>query len=238
MEKTELPNQAEASEDINSANLFPLPKNGDCLFKEAPNWNDNLVVDPLGMADVIDPLGMTELDLRRIKLAGRWDLYARGYKRAADLLVEQLGPELVNDELLYPILYLYAHSLELKLKGLVIGSSKFSEKTFGIDDLSNNHDLYDLWGKLKENLPYVYRDCPSEWIKVVDKCLKEFSDLNERGQAFRYPLNTKKKQVLERLYCVDLVNFKKVMERISNFLSTAEEAVGQTREWHDELNSF
>lgn len=229
MDESKTPIQADASEDINMATLFPLPKKGDCLFKEAPNWNDNLVVDPLGM---------TDLDGKRVSPSGRWDLYARGYKRAADLLVEQLGHEFANDELLYPILYLYAHSLELKLKGLVIGSSKFSEITVGLDDLKTKHDLYDLWGQLKKNLPYVYRDCPSEWIKVVDKCLKEFSDYNEGGQAFRYPLNTKKKQMLERLYCIDLVNFKEVMERISNFLSTVEEAIGQTREWHDEMSSF
>lgn len=229
MNKSETPIQADVSEDINLTNFCPLPRKGDRFFKEAPNWNDNLVVDPLGM---------TDFDGNRISSSGRWDLYASGYKRAADLLVEQLGHELANDELLYPILYLYAHSLELKLKSLVIGSSKFSEMTFGIDDLITNHDLYDLWGKLKKNLPYVYRDYPSEWIKVVDKCLKEFSDHNERGQAFRYPLNTKKKQVLEKLYCIDLVNFKEVMERISNFLSTVEEAIGQTREWHDEMNSF
>lgn len=228
MNESETPIQADASEDINLANMFPLPRKGDRFFKEAPNWNDNLVVDPLGM---------TDFDGNRISSSGRRDLYASGYKRAADLLVEQLGHEFANDELLYPILYLYAHSLELKLKGLVIGSSKFSEITVGTKGL-NTHDLYELWGKLKKNLPSVYRDCPPERIKVVDECLKEFSDHNEGAQGFRYPLSTKPEQTLKRLYCVDLVNCKKVMERIFNFLSTVEEAIGQTREWHDEMSSF
>lgn len=53
---------------------------------------------------------------------GLFDLskYERGYYAAAELIAEHLSqPEGVDHSLLYPALYLYRHSLELMLKGLV-----------------------------------------------------------------------------------------------------------------------
>ena len=228
MDENELLIQPDDADGVDLEKLFPLPRKGDRLFKEAPDWNNNLAVDPLKM---------TDLQGNRAP-EGRWGLYTRGYKRAADILVERLEHELWCDELLYPILYLYAHFLELELKSLVIGSSAFSESKLGIENLNSCHDLYDLWSKLKNNLQYFYQDCPSEWVTIVDECLREFSKHNVRAQAFRYPYDKSGNQTLEKLQWIDLDNFKETMTRISNFLLSVDNAIGQEHEWRNELSSF
>lgn len=185
----------------------------------------------------VDPLHRTDLQGNRSP-EGRWQLYASGYKRSADILVDRLGREPCCDELLYPILYLYGHFLELELKRLLVDSSRFSENELGIENLNKNHNLYEIWSRLKSNFRHFYRDCPPEWIRVVDACINEFSQHNVRAQAFRYPFDREGNQTLDKLRWLDIANFRDVMTRISNFLDIVEVAIWQEHEWHSELDNF
>jgi hypothetical protein len=76
--------------------LGPWPKKGNQLFKSDADWINNAC-----------------LNFKEDQL----NLYAIGYKRAAELLLEHVknsGRD--QDTLVYPIIFLYRHYLELRLK--------------------------------------------------------------------------------------------------------------------------
>src|SRR5260370_6794126 len=89
-----------------------LPGPGDALIEDT---SSAVRVDPLGYSEPHSPAARS--------LIGRWDLYSDGFLHAGDRLVDGLTASPGEDELLYPILYLYRHHLELELKllGMKVG---------------------------------------------------------------------------------------------------------------------
>jgi hypothetical protein len=72
-----------------------------------------------------------------------WDLYARGYLEAADHLANRvLESERGLGTWVYPIVFLYRHYLELRLKELIIQGSVLIEAPA---NLKLNHRLDELW---------------------------------------------------------------------------------------------
>jgi len=78
---------------------FPWPRKGDHLFVEREDWYSNAV-----------------LNSRRDNLS----LYAVGYKRAGEMLVEAVVQSRKDyDSLVFPIVFVYRQYLELRLKQLI-----------------------------------------------------------------------------------------------------------------------
>jgi hypothetical protein len=51
--------------------------------------------------------------------ADRWCLYAAGYKRAAELLIQQVRTTYEANTLIFPIIFLYRHYVEVTLKEII-----------------------------------------------------------------------------------------------------------------------
>src|SRR3989442_8033374 len=100
----------------------PWPKPSDTLFREDTDWSYNAFLNLGGKA---------------------WGSYASGYKEAADVLVERFledwrGMDIVT----YPIVFLYHHYIELRLKRLVIAGQALLHKPI---DFQDQHCLLQLW---------------------------------------------------------------------------------------------
>ena len=194
---------------------FPLPQKGDRLIAASSDIDSLLFVDPLGMTDSRGDRSPT----------GRWSLYADGYRHAAELILNSIQNAPTDDELLYPVIYLYRHFLELELKSLVVASSTLSPQQIVIEDLNREHDVHKLWLKCEANFQYVPLEFGPEIVGTVGSCIKEISDIDPLSQAFRYAVDRKGNQTLGRITEVDVLNLKEVMTRIRNFLVVVEETV-------------
>jgi len=125
-------------------------------------------------------------------------LYAEGYKRAADLLVEhaQNGIEMDGRPLVLPILFLYRHFVELELKNLLEDCECLyrlldkSNDTIGklthrkSKKLNHEHDLEKLLCWLKEDLSLVMAKPPS--CRLIERNIIKLHKLDSNSQAFRY----------------------------------------------------
>jgi hypothetical protein len=102
---------------------------------------------------------------------------ASNYKEAADVLVERaLADERVH-EVLLPVLFLYRHSLELRLK-------------FAVQPQKPNHDLVALTGALDEILVAKRRGAlPPGLIERV----QEIAAYDVEADAFRFHARKRKK---------------------------------------------
>lgn len=59
-------------------------------------------------------------------LVGNWNFFANGYKLAADMLIDRIEGNPPGDCLIAPVLFLYRHWIELKLKELIVSLNVFS----------------------------------------------------------------------------------------------------------------
>ena len=75
-----------------------------------------------------------------------WYVYETGYKDAADSLIDSaihLGPNFM----VYPIMFLYRHYLEIQLKSILLTFQEYLEMPLKLPE-KNLHDLQHLWNEV------------------------------------------------------------------------------------------
>jgi len=151
--------------------------------------------------------------------------YALAYYRAADRLVKTFNsfPDIFNDTLEIPIVFLYRHYVELTLKDLVSdGNTKFGNPRI---DFSYGHKIDLWWKELKPLLLRLFAlEKSSEEIEAVEACLLEFSNVDDLSEAFRYPVHKKSKKPflknnphLQSLEYIDVHHLAEKMASIYQF---------------------
>lgn len=106
--------------------------------------------------------------------------YIHGYKKAADLLVKEIGNDMSigTGMLAYPILHLYRHFIELSLKEIL---------TIGRQTPPKDHRLNDLWNavaNLAEDEQIDERG--SDFMAQLERCVLDYHELDGSGTVFRY----------------------------------------------------
>lgn len=174
----------------------------------------------------------------------QWDLYAIGYKYAADLAIEQGVQEHrldfikyhniyhTVDVLVWPAIYLYRQYLELRLKSIMIrgGMLKLCENgEYPNEDFMKfnpTHNIDELWKDCKTLLKNFYSEPDAvdlEELETMDKYIDEFSKFDKNSFKTRYPASkpTNKKEGKPWEYekhQFSLMNLKLVMDNIYSYL--------------------
>jgi hypothetical protein len=116
------------------------------------------------------------------------------FKLAADMILDAhlAAKGSHNDILLFPVLYLYRHSVELKLKDLLllgIRAGFFDDEAAGkiLDDdhgIIGQHRLCALWNKARDLLAHHYQN--GSQLKVAESMMGELHQIDKDGQTLRY----------------------------------------------------
>ena len=145
---------------------WPSKKNS--LFSERKDWWN---VAHLEIASVAEGLA----------------IYAQSYKDAGDRLVEYAKSDKTSINILvFPILFLYRHYLELALKEIIIAATKYLEK--GHNNVFSKHNLSQLWNRTKELISEIKIDIPNNDLNAVEYQILQFDRLDSSSQKFRYPV--------------------------------------------------
>ncbi len=177
------------------------------------------------------------------------------FKLAADMILDahlaaNKGPQ--NDILLFPVLYLYRHCVELELKGLLllgIRSRFFDEAAVEkILDKNNGiigkHHLCALWNQAKDLLAHHYQNDPQN--KVAESMINELHQIDKDGQTLRYDRVKGTLQLRRPMYrhdgearrhpvykipeTIDIANLRQSMDRLYAYL---ENSYGGILDWWD-----
>ena len=148
-----------------------------------------------------------------------WDSYAIAYKTAGDRLVDglQRGPK---SELyqVFPIVFLYRHYLELKLKEILRVLLDWDGNRD--DEIPRIHDLTTLWATVRQLLEKFDNDviehCENAGLEeaaaiyhAIEQRVIEFDDIDPGSFNFRYPEAQVK--LLERH---EIVHIKEVVNAV------------------------
>ncbi len=151
----------------------------------------------------------------------QWHRYACGYKEAAERVYES-WVTLSDDSLVFPIVFLYRHYVELRLKELLQSAERYLDLTQGWE---SNHDIGALWAHLARLLPEIFPDEPEADLKNAGRLLLELAGVDPFSFQFRYPEGTKGQKYLEDFERLDIVSFIDAMRRLSAFLDGASMAL-------------
>jgi hypothetical protein len=124
------------------------------------------------------------LGIAKLNWAGpdSWCVYADGYKRAAELLIERTKNIYETNTVIFPILALYRHYVELSLKE-IIAYGQYLDGKGSIPD--NEHDLKQLWACAKNYIRKSYT--AFEQLSRIEQLVYEIYDLDPTSQGARYP---------------------------------------------------
>ena len=158
---------------------------------------------------------------------GDWNALAWGYKRAVDILAEHvLATFNGGDLIIYPIVLLYRHHLELSLKDFIRRGNNLLDVPVEQKDV---HSLDKLWTDcqtilermgISVNIPELPEAVPFE------TCIKEFERFDPRGESFRYPETKNGTPILpSNLNSIDLSNLQIVVDRMSFFLEITRDTI-------------
>jgi hypothetical protein len=133
---------------------------------------------------------------------------AVGYREAAETLIEMIiGKQYPTSRaLLHPLLFLYRHSVELRLKRLI--------EDYGTSGPSTRHELRILWPACKE---IIARYTTGTEIDKAGKLIEELRDVDDSSQTFRYATTKQGAPIEIPFDVVDLVNLRKQMNDLDTF---------------------
>ncbi len=146
-------------------------------------------------------------------MIGQWQWYPEAYKQAADKLVDQIEGESWEDRLIFPVIFLYRHFVELKLKYLIIELDRLSATQMPVKEF-NRHQFGPLWSYVKSHLGCIKNATwDKEIISSLENLIREFDQLDPDSYHFRYSHDTKFQQNPLPDF-IDLKHFKESMAKI------------------------
>lgn len=167
-----------------------------------------------------------------------FDRYASGYFEAGARLVASLKENSASvDCLIYPLVMLYRHGIETTLKHLVRILPLICDKEA---EVKLTHNLLDNWIIVRRFLSEL--DAGEEGLDDVEALLKDFVEIDPRGETFRYPEDTRRNRLLQDTSLINVEVFGEGMALVAMYLEGScywadqlEEAKAEALRWELEI---
>ena len=144
--------------------------------------------------------------------------YARGYFHAGHLISEGLikNDGVGVDTLIYPLLYLYRHALELSLKDFLKNSK---------EPVIHVHKLDVLWDRIEKRLySLVSSKEKKETLDILKGIVASFCFIDPNGETPRFPEDKEGNLFLQDMRIINIIPIyekmkeaEKIVEYFSNF---------------------
>jgi hypothetical protein len=142
----------------------------------------------------------------------------KGFHEAGDLLVFESNAQPRRAlNLLFPLIFSYRQSLELRLKYLIMAYGPMASESPDF----RKHGLRELFAKCKRIILFFssnLSDSDNEALDAVEARIAEFDAIDPGSDAFRFAHDPKGQPIKLGVTEVDLPNLQKVVSSIHNFL--------------------
>jgi hypothetical protein len=146
------------------------------------------------------------------KLFQEFGSYASGYKLGAiKLLDHALEEPRQRDFLVYPIVFLIRHHIELRLKELIQGLNYCQQQT---KDFPTGHNIVNLWNDFKIKYEAVGESIADDSFKAMDNLINELGNTDPISMSFRYPVDREGNKI-QKLETVNLAELRETFIRVS-----------------------
>ena len=143
-----------------------------------------------------------------------WHQYARGYQSAyEELLLKWERHDMRPDSLIYPIIFLCRHYVELRLKELIQMSISLLQVS---GDWKYGHRIDKLWLHVRPHIQTIWPGENENELNNIETLILEFSSVDPSCMEFRYPTDLAGKLFLQKIQRLDVVHFKKTMSQLTS----------------------
>ncbi|MCU1311321.1 MAG: hypothetical protein JWO20_2446 [Candidatus Angelobacter sp.] len=211
----------------NRTALPAVPRKRDLLFRgDLPDWKNNACLKTMGNGDPI--------------------AYKEGYRRGAALLAQHVATNgRDQDFLVYPIVFLYRHHIELVLKRIMTRAPYLIDASLTDQEKQHlgKHRLDLLWEDLKSKLGAICKSAgwsaPSrEDIEGIDNYIRQIALVDSNSFSFRYAVSKEGLCSLpEKLTHINLRHFAEMMERLASYFEGIDEATEYLLETKAEMEA-
>jgi len=214
-------------DDEGRLNETPPPRKEDVLFRDGlPDWWNNACLN--------------------VTWGGDEHGYTEGYRRGARLLVEHvIEHQREQDYLVYPVIFLYRHHIELALKNLIRHTPYLIDRPLTTEEEKHleRHRLDLLWQDLKPMFAAVCK--AAGWDRLdaadeegVDSYIRQLTALDPDSFSFRYTRSKKGAPSLpSELKRINLRHFAEMVERLADYLDGLDMAVSVLEEGKMEMEA-
>jgi hypothetical protein len=151
-----------------------------------------------------------------------WSRLADSYKEAADRLAGITKSPYAYLMHGSPILFLYRHYIELRLKSLLLDAGELLDEPHDVPPL---HFLRSLWERVRKLLLRIGPESDGAWCKRADQVIDEFDAIDPTSFAFRYPVDKNGKTTLPPDLCIDPRVARQMIGELDILLSGAESQI-------------
>ena len=157
-----------------------------------------------------------------------WWQYTSGYKEAGDLLLQNALGGGRQHVLVFPIVFMYRHYIELQLKEILLNNWAYLGISRGLPTYHNIGRLWaicrDVFHKMDEAVAPEFTKTKQYQIEIVSRYdaleadLKMFSQWDPNSESFRYPIDKRGKPIVVNLKDINLKELQELINRISTEL--------------------
>lgn len=160
-----------------------------------------------------------------------WDIYAAGYKDAADAVVGALAERKASfDSVVYPLVFLYRQGLELKLK-LILPRARRLVGNEAVAD--HKHGLMPLWSELRRHLEQISLHEGDQELPAIEDFIRQLDTVDPGSFAFRYPTTKKGEVSLPELRHINVRHLSEVMDSVFGMLDGIHSYLGEMDQHND-----
>jgi hypothetical protein len=205
----------------------PPPRKEDVLFQnDLPDWQNNACLN-----------------------VGRDNdrtAYTEGYRRGARLLVEYVVDRARDqDYLVYPVIFLYRHHIELALKNIIMQALYLLGRKLSSTEKTHleQHRLDLLWADLKPILKGLcetarWKPLDSEDVEGIDNHIRQLSELDPDSYRFRYTHSKKGDPSLPpEVKQINLRHFAELIEHLVDYLGGMDTALYSLLDFKAEMEA-
>jgi len=153
--------------------------------------------------------------------------HIEGYKRAGDLVWVAIEPNpraAGIDYLVYPMIFLYRHFVELSLKDIIATGSHLEG---GPGAFPAGHGLSELWAQARCLIERIEGAYVKSDLDAMAPLIAEFARIDGGGTAFRYPLGRDGNPSLPGIQTLDLAAFHQGIEKMAAFFDGCRSQFGE-----------
>ena len=164
------------------------------------------------------------------------EMYIIGYKEAADSLVDSIANRKGSaDSLIFPIVFLYRHYVEIRIKSLLHDGSRLLDREH---KQKSEHQLSKLWPKVRSILDELWPNDEVGDFKAMDSFIAQFEEVDPRSTTFRYPKDFEGNNSLKLdVPRVNLRNLAEVVGTISIILEGSAGAIAEFQGYKNDMQS-
>jgi hypothetical protein len=161
-------------------------------------------------------------------------IYADGYATAAELVVAHTT-RLERDKIVYPVIFLYRHAIELALKYTLLIARQLLDEPGG---LQKGHGLTHVWSQLRPLLQRIFESGPEEDLRAVDVLIRELDQDDQNAERFRYPVSRDERRFFRSDVLINLEMFCESGRKVLNLLDGCATGIGEYLQAKQEMQEW